>query len=128
MVVKIHPALLALLILFSLMSLRWMISANDTPDVTYVATVTPQRVILVDKNFIIQRILSNTKEDVRPVVFLEDVSGQELPYSESIRKQYEFLQSSLHFGRAGVLYERKNAPPAALADRVRRTFFKFLNL
>lgn len=76
--------------------------------ITVTAAVRPLRTIIVDKNLLIQKIVSNTSEDIRPMVVLAVADGEELPYSESIQKQYEFLKPSLDFSKPGIIYTRED--------------------
>lgn len=78
--------------------------------ITITATVGPQRIIVVDRNSTIQRIISNTKQDLQPKVVLESPNGQEFAYSEGIAQQYEFLKSSLSFSKPGIIYQREVSP------------------
>ncbi|GEM_PF-5518940 len=99
---------LLLVITFAVFSFDHYSRANAASgNVTIIATVSPQRIIIVDKNMIIQQIISNTALAVRPVVFLEKAGGEQLSYVESIRKQYQYLQSFVDFSRPGVVYEKK---------------------
>lgn len=70
------------------------------------ATVLPERIIVVDDNLNIQQIYSNTKQDVRPDVYQNRADGPEVPYSDSIRIQYENLKSSINFSKPGQVYQR----------------------
>ena len=44
--------------------------------ITVMATIQPHRIIIVDKNLTIETILSNTAQDIRPIVFLESLDGR----------------------------------------------------
>lgn len=89
--------------------------------ITIIATVNPQRIIIVDKNLTIQKIFSNTAGEVRPLVFLNAVDGEELAYSDAVINQYEGLKDSLDFSQPGVLYQREERPAlAALKGIIRR--------
>ncbi len=86
----------------------WILEAaqKSGSTITVLATVRPQRIIVVDRNLKIIKILSNTAQEVRPFVLLDSVDGLEIPYSESIVNQYADLKSSLDFSKPGVVYER----------------------
>jgi hypothetical protein len=71
-----------------------------------VLSVEPKRTIIVDRNLQITTIISNTKEDVEPVVYLETAGGIDLPYTESIEGQYKALKPVLDFGKSGTIYQR----------------------
>ncbi len=68
--------------------------------------VVPSREIMVDKNLKIISVVSNTPTDVLPRVFLENEDGPELPFSDSIKNQYQSLKPSLNFLKIGYVYER----------------------
>ena len=87
--------------------------SSATNTLTVVAEVRPQRIIVVNDALEITKIYSNTAEDVRPTVYLDDVSGKELPYSDSIVDEYQTLVPSLDTSEPGVLYEKKSNPVAA---------------
>lgn len=88
-------------------------SEQEMRSITIVASVSPQRLIVIDRNFSIKKIYSNTVEDVRPTVFLESLDGAEMPYSESVRSQYEAIKSHTNFSRPGIVYERDDRPVQA---------------
>ena len=89
--------------------------------ITVIATVAPNRYIIVDSDLTIQTILSNTEEEVRPMVLLDTIDGQELPYSEGIMEQYQSLKPSLNFSEPGIVYDRDERPIQALIKRIWRT-------
>ena len=63
------------------------------------------RAIIVDKNLNITKIVSYTREEVQPRIFLENEFGIELPYTESIERHYESMRSSLNFNKKGIVYD-----------------------
>ncbi len=93
-------------------------SESSSQKITIVATVQPLRSIVVDNNFTIQKIYSNTSQDVRPVVLENALDGSEIGYTNAIRDQYEQLKPSLNFAQPGLVYERDNRPIQALIKRV----------
>lgn len=99
----------ALCSLISIVVSDFIVRAGSLSDstITVMATIQPQRIIVVDKNLTIKTILSNTSQDVRPIVFLESLDGKLLPYSESIIEQYSVLKPSLELSKPGVVYEAK---------------------
>lgn len=70
------------------------------------ATVLPERSIVVDQDLNIQQIYSNTKQDVRPNVYQDRIDGSPVAYSDSIRGQYDDLKSSIDFSKPGQVYKR----------------------
>lgn len=73
---------------------------------TVTVTVEPVRTILVNKNLRIVQIISNTTEDIEPIVFLDSQDGVQLPYTDGIRTQYLALKSVTNFNKPGIVYER----------------------
>lgn len=90
--------------------------AAQAKSIKVTAAIQPLRVIIVDKNFIIQKIASNTSEDVSPIVRLESADGEEMGYSVSIQRQYEFMKPSLNFTKPGIIYQHE--------DNRAQTFYK----
>ena len=84
--------------------------------ITIVATVKPLIIIVVDKDIQIQKIYSNTTSAVRPLVVLEKVDGEEVPYTDSIRKQYGELKPTLNFDKPGVIYEKNRSLSKVFGD------------
>jgi len=91
---------------------------SKSTNMSITMTVEPIRTIIVDKNLRIVRILSNTREEVRPVVYLEGQDKLELPYTDSIMEQYTLLKKVTNFSKPGVVFERD--------DRVSVSFFKYI--
>lgn len=104
-----------------------LILATETASntITVVATVLPQRMIIVDENLTIQKVISNTAEEIRPVVVLGEVDGKEIPYSQSIVEQYQSLKPSLNFSKPGVVYQRDERPIPALMKRIWRAISRW---
>lgn len=92
-------------VLFILTSfVYWGETKNQSLSIT--VTVEPIRTIIVDRNLRIIEIMSNTKEDVRPIVLLELQDGIELPYTEGVQQQYKILKPVINFNKPGLVYER----------------------
>ena len=87
---------------------------------TVVATVRPQRIIVVDQNLSITQIISNTNQDMRPLVVLNTVDGPEIPYSESIVRQYAVLKPTLDFSHPAIVYDRSTR---GFIPRLMKLFF-----
>ncbi len=121
-------ALLQIVVLAFLVNLLLIAQEIKTQGITVTATVLPTRIIIVDKNLTIQKIISNTSEDVRPIVYLETADGEEIAYSESVRREYSFLKPSLNFSKAGIVYEREERTIPAILKRAGRTVGKWLSL
>lgn len=98
-------------------------SSSDT--ITVVASVLPQRSIIVNDDLTIQQIYSNTAKDVRPEVYLNKLDGEQIAYTDSITRQYQTLKNSLDFIEPGLVYER---PPSGLGGTVHNviSFLKHL--
>lgn len=114
-----------LLIFASLMVLT---VESKSQNLVVTITVEPNRIIIIDKDFNIQKIFSNTKIDVRPTVYLESEDGLEVPYTESIMRQYQFLKPTLNFNEPGMIYERDDRPSIAFIKLIIRTLKKFVGM
>ncbi len=104
----------------SIIGSNWLLHAatpsNST--LTIMATVRPQRIIIVDKNFVITKIMSNTNLDMRPLVLLQTTDGAEIPYSESIANQYLALKPTLDFSKPGIVYEDSDGMVVTLVKKI----------
>ncbi len=111
-----------LITLLTVLLANALLLATETTSstITVVATVLPQRIIVVDQNLTIQKIISNTAEETRPRVVLGEVDGKEVPYSQSIIEQYQSIKSSLNFSKPGLVYQRDERPIPALLKRIWR--------
>lgn len=76
------------------------------------------RAIIVDKNLNIMKIISYTKKDVQPRIYLEHEYGIELPYTESIERHYESMKSSLNFNKKGTIYDESRGTILNLFSRL----------
>lgn len=94
----------------SIAASNWLLNASTSSNstITIMATVRPQRIIIVDKNLVITKIMSNTDQEMRPLVLLESTDGSEIPYSESIAEQYLALKPALNFSKPGIVYEQSS--------------------
>lgn len=103
-------------VLFTVLFTNIILYATEqrSAPVTIIASILPVRYIVVDDTFTIMEILSNTDLDVRPVVFLHSLDGEEIPYSESVRKQYQDLKPTLNFSQPGKVYTYEARPVQAL--------------
>jgi hypothetical protein len=106
--------LLQLLLISLLLSTFVYLGETKSKNFTVTVTVEPMRTIIVDKNIRIVQIMSNTREDVEPLVFLETRDGVELPYTEGVRDQYLSLKPIINFSQPGIVYERDDRIVMAL--------------
>lgn len=101
---------------------------TKSQNLSITVTVEPVRTILVDRNLQIESIISNTKEDVRPVVLLETQDGTDLPYTESIASQYALLKPVINFSKPGIVYQRDTRVTLAVFKTVLTFFQKILHI
>ena len=107
------PSIITLILVGGIMH---ALGTNNGDNVyTVAAVVEPHRYIVTDNNLQIKEIISNTNQDVRPTVLLNSIDGQEVPYSDSIRQQYQFLKRFTNFSQAGVVYMRPHRNPVVQA-------------
>lgn len=122
---EIRPTILTIAVaaIASVLFTNFLLFAGEQKagTITIVATVHPQRIVIVDENLTITKILSNTAQDIRPLVLMGGAEGKELPFTEAISAQYQALKSSLDFSQPGVIYERDARPIQALFKRIDRT-------
>jgi len=85
-----------------------LVSSNNPQSGSYVvlASVSPVRYIIIDSNFRITEVISNTSEDVIPTVLINSVNGSPAPYTDSIRTQFTKLSHTIDFSKAGIVYQR----------------------
>ncbi len=87
------------------------------------------RVIIVDQNLVIKRIINYTEsQEKSPVILLENTGGVELPYTDSIKAQYENLKKKLDFKAEGVIYEKKTTIGASIIDLILYFIRQLINL
>lgn len=98
---------LALIMLFSMSAGNVFAQIGPAQKVRVTASVEPQRTVVVNENFQIISIVSNTSKEVEPKVFLNTVDGKELEYTETIKDEYDILKETLSFAKPGVIYEYK---------------------
>lgn len=122
----VHTGALFLAVILTVLFTNIFLYATEqrSAPVTIIASVAPARYIVVDDTFTIRNIFSNTDQDVRPVVFLHSLDGEEMPYSDSVRRQYQDLKPTLNFSQPGKVYTYEPRPVQALIQGVARVFIK----
>lgn len=90
----------------------------------FTAEVPHVRVIIVDTNFKILQIISNTKKDVEPTVRIGNEKGPVIPLTETVMAQYQETKPTLNFSKIGVVYDSRNIIlfGIKLPDAVNNTF------
>lgn len=107
---RLYQALLTTVAFFiAILAIVGAQSGSDS-QIVVMATVLPERSIVVDSDLTIQQIYSNTLQDVRPNVYRGKIDGSTTAYSDSIREQYEQLSNSIDFSKPGKVYERPSSP------------------
>lgn len=97
------------------------------------AVVAPLRVILVDKDHTIIRILSNSPKEVIPTVYVNTAVNR-ISYNSRIGGQYIQLSKTIDYSKTGIVYQRgkstKKQPIGLLETMLRYStrvqFLKFL--
>lgn len=82
-------------------------SSSETESIKKIPTAI-KRVIIIDKNLNIQQVVSTTKKDVRPIVFLNSINGIELPFTASIQEQYFLIKPFLMLSDNKIEYHRSS--------------------
>lgn len=102
---------------------------NSSDTVTVTASIAPQRIVIVNKDLKIIAIYSNTKENIRPSVFLDRLDGTELPYSDSVIRQYESLKPTLNFSQPGEVYKEPHPSTASrVYNNIIRVYQRVINI
>ena len=95
---------------------------------TVVATINPTRIIVVNDDLQIIKVVSNTDQDIRPIVVRGSEDGPEVAYGDSIIQQYQDLKGSLDFSKPGVLYQKDNRPVQAFLSDIFSRIKKFFQI
>lgn len=92
------------LLLVPSVSAQALDSQADT--ITVSASVMPARYIIIDKDQVIQQIISNCACDVAPKVLFGDSGGKEVGYSSKISAQFKQIELANKLDKSGVVYSR----------------------
>lgn len=87
------------------------VSAAET---VITARVMPVRHIVVDEAGVVQRIISNTSENVTPIVHLGSAEGREILLTDDVKQRYETVIAGLDMSGPAD-YTRKSPFKLALA-------------
>lgn len=89
------------------------VSAATSGETVITARVMPVRHVVINKEGTILRVVSNTSEDVSPIVHLGSFEGPEVTMSEEARATYDRLVAHLDMSRPAD-YVRKSDAEIAL--------------
>ena len=89
------------------------VSAATSGETVITARVMPVRHVVINKDGMILRIVSNTSEDVSPIVHLGSFEGPEIALSDEARGSYDRLIAHLDMSRPAD-YVRKSDAEIAL--------------
>lgn len=103
---RLYQALLSTIVFFVALITITGAQSNTDSQIIVLATVLPERSIIVDSDLTIQKIYSNTLREVRPNVYQDTISGPIVAYTESIQEQYEELSHSIDYSKPGLVYVR----------------------
>lgn len=118
--------------LFTLLLISLILSPHHikaaSQKMQFTAEVAHARVIIVDTNFKILQIISNTKKDVEPTVRIGNGKGPIIGITEPVITQYEDLKPTLNFSKIGVVYDSSRLTffGIKLPESVSKTFI-FIN-
>ena len=95
------------------------------PSVSAAETVVTARVagvrhVVVDTRGNIQQIVSNTSEDVAPIIHLSTFEGEQVAMTKEIEVRYLAIISKANMEQAGIVYTR-NSPLKALIAHLSHT-------
>lgn len=86
-----------------------------------------ERLIIVDQNLIIKKIINySNKSTIDPIVILDNSSGVELPFTESIDNQYKKILKKINLKKNGVVYEKKDLVNLSIIDLLISLFRKMI--
>ncbi|HUD05631.1 MAG TPA: hypothetical protein VMR18_01760 [Candidatus Saccharimonadales bacterium] len=88
-------------------------SPASSGSVTISAAIAPVRYILVDNRGTITEILSNSQENVTPIVYKNKLGSVPITLSQAIYSQYIAIMTNIKARHNGVVY-RRDAPIAGL--------------
>jgi hypothetical protein len=97
--------------LFLLVCINWVPGAaaadmSSTAQITVTATVLPARFIIIDNHNHVTEVLSNSRQEVQPTVYLHNIArGNQQPLSSAIYNQYLSLVPAAKRAQSGVLYK-----------------------
>jgi hypothetical protein len=101
---------------------------SKSQNLSITVTVEPMRSIIVDRDLRIVTIISNTQEDVRPLVYLDTRDGLNLPFAEGIQQQYNTLKPVINFSKPGVVYQRDTRVTLSIFKTAISTIQKLLGV
>lgn len=105
MKIYLYSLLFLLVLLIVFLTSATLTMANETVKIR--ASVAKNRMVYINKKGEIQKITSNTLEDVKPkVVVIDKQVEQEIPLSDKILSDYYKLKVKLDFSSPGVVYDK----------------------
>ncbi len=102
--------------------------SNSNNSFVVVASILPERSIVVDQDLTIQKIYSNTGQDIRPNVYLNGLDGPQVAYGDSIQQQYQDVKRSANFAKPGLVYQRPSGSTQSILRTIVDFFRRLLNL
>lgn len=90
------------------------VPTNSGGETVITARVMPVRHIVVDDDDVIQRIISNTSENVTPIVYRGNFQGEQIPMTDEVRLNYDNAIAALDMRRPAD-YIRKSPLQLLLA-------------
>lgn len=76
-------------------------------NVIITAVIAPVRYILVDDNYRVQEIISNSRTDVTPVVYKDRLNTAPISLTPAIASQYAAIMAHVNASHPGVIYRFK---------------------
>lgn len=124
--VSLYQILLSTILFMVILGFVVVAQPEGSSEVVILASVEPQRTIIVDKDNTIQQIYSNTNKDIRPLVYIGGFDGEETAYTDSVRSQYEAIKKTSDFSAAGKIYQRPLSPAGSIFHTIVNFFKRIL--
>jgi len=72
------------------------------------ATVSPVREIVVDSNYNLLEVYSNTSSDVYPIVHIGTINGKIISMNQATLIGYKKILKSINFSKYGLVYKKQD--------------------
>jgi homoserine trans-succinylase len=110
-------SVLVFLLLF-LNSNTALAQAQTSGTIVVTAVIAPVRYVLIDNKGNIKEILSNTKENITPKVYINSLSSSQATLTIQVYQRYEAIIDKVNTKRTGIIYQNKNKNSIRTAQRL----------
>ncbi|HUD05339.1 MAG TPA: hypothetical protein VMR18_00245 [Candidatus Saccharimonadales bacterium] len=92
--------------------------AQTSGTIVVTAVIAPVRYVLIDNKGNIKEILSNTKENITPKVYINSLSSSQATLTIQVYQRYEAIIDKVNTKRTGIIYQNKNKNSIRTAQRL----------